>query len=111
MVLVKTRASNTAMMSVMVVHHRWGRRRGRMYTLGMAVHHEIMLLLLLVRIRRLPWWRLAGLASLHGRLGLAGSSGHKVMHITREVIVIMSRGGSHCWGWDGGHATHGVTVI
>ena len=108
MVLVKTRASNTAMMSMMVVHHGRGRRRGRMYTLGVAVHHEIMLLLLLVR---LPWWRLAGLASLHGRLGLAGRSGHKVMHITREIIVIMSRGGSHCWGWDGGHATHGVTVI
>ena len=108
MVLVKTRASNTAMMSMMVVHHGRGWRRGRMYTLGVAVHHEIMLLLLLVR---LPWWRLAGLASLHGRLGLAGRSCHKVMHITREIIVIMSRGGSHCWGWDGGHATHGVTVI
>ena len=108
MVLVKTRASNTAMMSVMVVHHRWGRGRSRMYTLGMTIHHKIMLLLLLVSI---SWRRLARLASLHGRLGLAGSSAHKMMHITREIIVIMSRGGSHCWGWDGGHATHGVTVI
>ena len=44
MVLVKA----AAMMGVVMVHHGRGRGRCRMHTLGVAIHHKIMLRLLLV---------------------------------------------------------------
>ena len=114
MVLIK-RTTHVTMMSVAmgVVHQGRGWGCSRMYTLRMPIHHEIMLCLLLVRIRgslsRGPWRGRLALTGLHWLLARMAS--HKMMDITRKIIVIVSRGcprrGSRGW-W---HTAHGVTMI
>ena len=64
-------------------HHGWGRRRGMlMYALGVAVHHEIMLLLLLMSHPR-------GLMLL---MGLLLGRGLLLLLLLRVIIVIGRRG-------------------
>ena len=63
-------------------HHGWGRRRGMlMYALGVAVHHEVMLLLLLMSHPR-------GLMLLMGLL-----LGRGLLLLLLRVIIVIGRRG------------------